>query len=123
MSATIPNLDQFASWLDAKLYVGTFRPVPLKKHFVYKRKLYDDQMRCLLELEADRADPDGVVHLVKEVTPHHSVLVFCSSKQGTQTTAELLSRSFDPDIINHKVCSPFFFFFFPLLCFNKVLFN
>ncbi len=44
MSATLPNLDVLAKWLNAELYVTDFRPVPLKACFKVENKLYDEKL-------------------------------------------------------------------------------
>ncbi|XP_075587957.1 DNA polymerase theta [Dermatophagoides farinae] len=39
MSATIPNLNDIAKWLDAELFVTDYRPVPLIEHIVAGNKI------------------------------------------------------------------------------------
>jgi hypothetical protein len=41
MSATLPNVDQVANWLDAILYKTTFRPIELKQWVKVDRALRD----------------------------------------------------------------------------------
>jgi replicative superfamily II helicase len=40
MSATLPNLNLLASWLNATLYHTTFRPVPLLEYLKVDNKIY-----------------------------------------------------------------------------------
>jgi DNA polymerase theta len=41
MSATLPNVDQVAKWLDAVLYTTTFRPIQLQQWIKVDRCLRD----------------------------------------------------------------------------------
>jgi hypothetical protein len=43
MSATLPNVDQVAAWLDAVLYQTDFRPVQLRQYLKLGRLLKDQQ--------------------------------------------------------------------------------
>lgn len=41
MSATLPNLEMLAKWLDATLYQTDFRPVPLKEYLKIGKNVYN----------------------------------------------------------------------------------
>ena len=41
MSATLPNLEILAKWLDATLYHTDFRPVPLKEYLKIGKNVYN----------------------------------------------------------------------------------
>lgn len=41
MSATLPNLEMLAKWLDASLYQTDFRPVPLKEYLKIGKNVYN----------------------------------------------------------------------------------
>lgn len=41
MSATLPNLDILAKWLDATLFHTDFRPVPLKEYLKIGKNVYN----------------------------------------------------------------------------------
>ena len=41
MSATAGGLDTLADWLDARLFLTNFRPVPLKEHAVFGSQVFE----------------------------------------------------------------------------------
>jgi len=41
MSATLPNLEMLAKWLDASLYQTDFRPVPLNNYLKIGKNVYN----------------------------------------------------------------------------------
>lgn len=53
MSATLPNLQLLADWLDAVLYKTDFRPVPLHEVFMCGSSVYNRDMRMLYKINTD----------------------------------------------------------------------
>ncbi|XP_060619374.2 DNA polymerase theta [Anolis sagrei] len=98
MSATIPNLDLLASWLNAEIYHTDFRPVPLMEQVKIGSKIYDDSMKIVREIQPlvhIKNDEDHVVSLCYEtVQDGHSVLVFCPSKNWCEKLADIIAREF-----------------------------
>uniref|UniRef100_A0A7S1QJ11 Helicase C-terminal domain-containing protein n=1 Tax=Neobodo designis TaxID=312471 RepID=A0A7S1QJ11_NEODS len=85
MSATVPNLLDLATWLDAECYVGTFRPIPLTQHVVCKGSVtVDGSVKRTLPSTSDQ---DALMTLVTECAPKASVVVFCSTRSQCVDTA------------------------------------
>lgn len=115
MSATVPNVDSIGRWLRAETFCHEFRPVPLHEYTLESdqksfkgnqrrgrydksgqtRIVYDKNGRTVRTITLVDKDFDGTVFLCSEVVPDHSVLVFCSTKALTQTTATLIAESID----------------------------
>ena len=51
MSATLPNLELLARWLDADLYTTDYRPVPLTEMVKVGADIFNTQMNKLRQLE------------------------------------------------------------------------
>ena len=128
MSATLSNPQRIADWLGAKFYVSKYRPVPVQEHLVYENSIYatvnvKQFFRTASQLssasatqkppnavrvieksvyrELDNSLSNSVVGLaVETATMGYGVLVFCSSRYGTQTTAVLISEAMPTDRIS-----------------------
>ncbi|MEJ1283198.1 polymerase (DNA directed) theta [Cricetulus griseus] len=98
MSATLPNLQLVASWLDAELYHTDFRPVPLLESIKIGNSIYDSSMKLVRELQPVlqvKGDEDHIVSLCYEtVCDNHSVLLFCPSKKWCEKVADIIAREF-----------------------------
>lgn len=101
MSATLPNVSEVAAWLDARLYVTDFRPVPLYEYVVCKRTVFTcDEDRVPIRALEDAnnlmppTDTDGFMLAVWEaLSIGNSVLVFCPSKMKCEVACSLLTKS------------------------------
>ncbi|KAL2974871.1 hypothetical protein AAZX31_14G127200 [Glycine max] len=97
MSATMPNVAAVADWLQAALYQTEFRPVPLEEYIKVGNSIYNKSMElCRIiskAAELGGKDPDHVVELCNEVVQEgHSVLIFCSSRKGCESTARHIAK-------------------------------
>uniref|UniRef100_A0A516IJI0 Helicase and polymerase-containing protein TEBICHI n=1 Tax=Turnera subulata TaxID=218843 RepID=A0A516IJI0_9ROSI len=97
MSATMPNVAAVADWLQAALYQTEFRPVPLQEYVKIGNTIYDKEMNVIRTIpraaDLGGKDPDHIVELCNEVVQEgHSVLIFCSSRKGCESTARHVSK-------------------------------
>lgn len=117
MSATIANLREVASFLNADIYTRNFRPIELKEYvkigsdifiidgekkfiseaFTYERSVGDDYKSKML-----KRDPDHVAALVLEIVPHASCLIFCPTKQNCENVAVMLGDLFPRELRDEK---------------------
>uniref|UniRef100_UPI00398EBF00 DNA polymerase theta n=1 Tax=Pristiophorus japonicus TaxID=55135 RepID=UPI00398EBF00 len=98
MSATLPNLEIVATWLNAELYCTDFRPVPLMERVKIGNTIYDSTMTMVREFQPAlkiKGDEDNIVSLCYEtVQDGHSVLLFCPSKNWCEKLSETIAREF-----------------------------
>ncbi|KAK0079774.1 hypothetical protein PV326_008551 [Microctonus aethiopoides] len=98
MSATLPNLNLLANWLDAELYKTDFRPVPLQELCKIGSTIYDNKLNSLRDinpLSQLPTDPDNVLQLCFEtIRDGHSVLIFCPTKNWCENLAQQISKAF-----------------------------
>ena len=103
MSATLPNVDQIASWLQAELFISKERPVPLEHLVLVGSELKNRNLESVREIDAlpkkdgiEIEDDDMIGALSWEVVSHdHSVLIFCPTKRSCEQTAEKLAKLLD----------------------------
>eukprot|EP00762_Andalucia_godoyi_P003175 ANDGO_01068.mRNA.1 hypothetical protein len=99
MSATLPNLTEIATWLDADLYQGSFRPVPLEEFVVFPW----EKETCAVSLDRKRRFPldltvvdpgkrfdSEVLVIASLIKGDFNCLVFCPSKYACEYTAKIL---------------------------------
>ncbi|KAK4364934.1 hypothetical protein RND71_016292 [Anisodus tanguticus] len=106
MSATLPNVTAVADWLQAALYQTEFRPVPLEEYVKVGNTIYNQKMDIVRTISkaADLGgkDPDHIVELCNEVVQEgHSVLIFCSSRKGCESTARHVAKYIKRFSLNH----------------------
>jgi DNA polymerase theta len=116
MSATLPNLDQLAAWLNAELFITNYRPVPLREYVVLGTKVYDAknrteerivpafpnisqllQSRDIVSLIKSLKIPSdmGVAQLCHEmIVEGKSVLIFCKSRFDCAQWAKVIALLF-----------------------------
>ncbi|KAI1809383.1 P-loop containing nucleoside triphosphate hydrolase protein [Poronia punctata] len=122
MSATLANIELLSKWLEAHMYRTHYRPVPVEEHLVYEGKVYAASSTTSLLRTASqlKQNPGSSLEAtsppVREIQPSHhkefkdtvlnavvalanetarsgyGVLVFCSSRQGCESNARLISR-------------------------------
>ena len=87
LSATAPNVDEIADWLDADFYVSEWRPVPLVEGLLCDGKLemFEEGFST-----TSRASFEGLVE--ECVEKGGGVLVFESTRRGAEKTALKLSE-------------------------------
>ncbi|XP_068203491.1 DNA polymerase theta isoform X2 [Palaemon carinicauda] len=98
MSATLPNLDLLALWLNSQLYSTDYRPVPLAERVKIGRTVFDCQLKKFRELDnalTVKNDSDHLIQLCLEtVLEGFSVLVFCPTKVWCEKLAESVAKEF-----------------------------
>ena len=98
MSATLPNLDLLAQWLNAELYTTNFRPVPLTETIKVGNSIFSNNFELIRELKPlvkTENDADQLVYLCLETIMNgHSVLVFCPTKMWCEKLSDAVAKEF-----------------------------
>ena len=69
MSATLPNLDLLANWLEADLFRTDFRPVPLTEMVKVGKDIYDrklTKLRSIADVAVVKGDDENIIFLCLE---------------------------------------------------------
>lgn len=119
MSATLTNTETLATWLNAKYYNTNYVPVPVEEFLVYDRSIYATSisttplnstqamldMLPVRQIEKSNSNKlknstlDAVVALAVETAVAGSgALVFCSARQGCQSTAVSIAEAMPYEI-------------------------
>ena len=101
LSATLPNINIFSTWLGASIYITDFRPVPLVEYVKVGGAIYDKNMNKVKNLEPPMSpkDPDQILDLCCEtILEGNSLLIFCSSKRNTELLSVKLASILPEDI-------------------------
>lgn len=98
MSATMGNVNEFASWLKARLYTTSFRPIPLIEYIKAGKDILDKNGNFIKTLESCNSspeDPDDICALCEEgIANKQSVLVFCPTKAQCKKICKIITMYF-----------------------------
>ncbi|CAH0605555.1 unnamed protein product [Chrysodeixis includens] len=96
MSATLPNLEMLANWLDAELFVTQFRPIPLDEFCLVGSKYYDKQGKHVNTIDAQiTPERDNVLNICLDtIKDGCSILIFCMTKNWCESLAQSIAVSF-----------------------------
>lgn len=98
MSATLPNLQELAEWLNAELYTTDYRPIPLCEQAHVNGEIYDTNLQLLRKISPSPdidTDSDNILHLCLETIQEScSVLIFCPTKQWCESLAQQIASAF-----------------------------
>lgn len=97
MSATLPNLEVLANWLDAELFITQFRPIPLDEYCLVGNKYYNRNGEVVSSLDAKSlpGDSDYVLKICLDtISENCSVLIFCMTKNRCENLAQSIASSF-----------------------------
>ncbi|XP_067656722.1 helicase POLQ-like [Haliotis asinina] len=109
MSATLNNIRDIQTFLQAEVYSNNFRPVKLTEYVKMEDSVFmvdtgEVALRGQDILKHDRVtmfpysddlrkqDPDHLLGLVMEVVPNNSCLVFCPTKKNCENVAMMLAK-------------------------------
>jgi len=97
MSATLPNVDMLARWMNAALYETTFRPVPLELLVQCDNRVFSTDLKEIGESAQHfgAKDYDGAASLCWDaVQENQSVLCFCPTKMRCEKGAVQIAELF-----------------------------
>jgi DNA polymerase theta len=99
MSATIPNLDAIAKWLNAELYITSFRPIPLYERVIFGDIIYDlpqlTEFKRLntSELGINSDDSNTIYLAIDTMTKGMGALIFCATKAMCEITCRNIATN------------------------------
>ncbi|XP_071042916.1 helicase POLQ-like [Parasteatoda tepidariorum] len=114
MSATLSNMSDLQSFLNADIYEKDFRPIELKEFVKIGNELYEmvdkraEEWRLARTLDFGYSkemlcrDPDMVTGLIMEVIPKNSCLVFCPTKKHCENVARTICQLMPDHMTDHK---------------------
>uniref|UniRef100_A0A671QM77 BRCA1-A complex subunit Abraxas-like n=1 Tax=Sinocyclocheilus anshuiensis TaxID=1608454 RepID=A0A671QM77_9TELE len=114
MSATLGNVGDLQTFLNAENYTNDFRPVELKEYVKIKDSIYEVDPReetCfsfsrLLDFKyssgMQKMDPDHIIALATEVIPQQSCLIFCATKKNCENLAGMICKYLNKVFLKHK---------------------
>lgn len=98
MSATLPNLNHLAKWLDAELYTTNFRPIPLHEQALVCGEIYDNNLKLIRKLSPLPelgTDTDNILQLCLEtIKDSCSILIFCPTKNWCENLSQQIATAF-----------------------------
>ena len=90
LSATLPNLDSLAAWLEAKSYQTAFRPIELKEMIQEGNNLYRKNQEGWEKSYTNNTELSQICY--ERTSEDHSVIIFCSKKIECKKLSKELAK-------------------------------
>ncbi|MCL4345465.1 MAG: DEAD/DEAH box helicase [Candidatus Thermoplasmatota archaeon] len=101
LSATLKNNEEIGRWLNSDVVVSDFRPVPLKKFIINKRKILDTD---LLEISRLKNDITDVIE--NTIDSGGQVLIFLNTRKRAETFARDIGNQFRSRYLRNDIPLP-----------------
>ena len=102
LSATMGNVSELANWLQAKLFITNFRPIPLVERIKAGNEIYSTTGELTEQIPPifttmpfQMEDPDHLTFLTSAgLQKGQQIILFCPTKQQCVSVAEMLLKMF-----------------------------
>ncbi len=88
LSATIPNAEEIAKWLNAKLIVSSYRAVPLKEGVYFNGKIYYESKEEKIEKKENPIES----LIFDTLNRKKQILIFANSRRSAENIAQKISQ-------------------------------
>lgn len=94
LSATIPNANEVAEWLNAELVESDYRPIPLNEGIYFNSELIFNERKELIEVKDSASKNDMVNEIVSDtLSKKKQALVFANSRKRSEGIARKLAAT------------------------------
>jgi helicase len=101
LSATLKNYEEIGEWLNSEVVLSDFRPVPLKKFIISKKKIYDAEFNEQGRLRNDITDV-----IENTIENGGQVLIFLNTRKRAETFARDIGYQFKSRYVNNGLVMP-----------------
>ncbi|MGP6206531.1 DEAD/DEAH box helicase [Cuniculiplasma sp. SKW3] len=101
LSATLKNYEEIGEWLNSEMVISDFRPVPLKKFIINRKKIYDAEFTEKGRLRNDITDV-----IESTIENGGQVLIFLNTRKRAESFARDIGNQFRSRYLTNGLVMP-----------------